>query len=259
MKIGVGVYWEKFNSHRAFYMDHYDCIEIQDFIMPDNLDSNRQRRVNQYGEALRNYQGLRTIHGPYIDLEPISFDPYIQEASCNRYKQCLEVAAELDCGIMVIHSSYDPIKSYGGYEEYFLEENIKFWKTLIKAFEEKKILAVIENVHDSNYKLIKSIVEQINSPYLGACLDTGHAHALVKTDVLDWLEGYRSYLKYIHINDNNGELDQHLPIGEGNINFKAFFERLKEIGYRGIVTNEISGGRTEQERNLEQLRRYLNN
>ena len=258
MKVGVGIFWEKFIKDQDFYIKTYDCLEIQDFVMPDNLDHHREQIIQQYQEHLQEYKGILTVHGPYIDLQPVSFDPLIRQASGKRYEQCLEAAVALKCKYMVVHSAYDPMKAYeDGYDEYFIAQNSSFWEENIGAFEACGVTVVLENIHDKSHQGIGRILEKINSPFLAACLDTGHAHALVKTDLLPWLEGYGHRLKYIHLHDNFGEKDQHLPVGDGNINFSAFFKELRERDYDSILMNEIFGGVEEQKRNLERLYTFL--
>ncbi|MEJ2306651.1 MAG: TIM barrel protein [candidate division WOR-3 bacterium] len=34
-------------------------------------------------------------------------------------------------------------------------------------------------------------------------------------------------LQYVHLHDNNGENDDHLPVGKGNIDFESFFDSIK--------------------------------
>ncbi|AKL93752.1 sugar phosphate isomerase/epimerase [Clostridium aceticum] len=257
MKIGTGIYLEKLNQHPDFYQETYNCLEIQDFVMPSNLDENRDRIIEQYNNVLKNYQGLLTLHGPYIDLHPTSFDPLVRSVCTQRYCQTLAAAKALNAKFMVVHSDYDPAAYYDNYEDYLLEESILFWKNLIKECESFQITAVIENVHNKNPQLIKNIVDTIDSPYLAACLDTGHAHALGKSQLATWVESYEQRLQYIHLHDNHGEKDQHLPLGEGNIDFEDFFTKLKETQYNGIIICEIFESIEVQQENLKQLKTFL--
>ncbi len=43
----------------------------------------------------------------------------------------------------------------------------------------------------------------------------------------------------LHLSDNNGMEDQHLPLGRGNIDFESLARGLKQIGFDGLVTIEI--------------------
>lgn len=253
MKIGTGIYLEKLNQNPHFYQEAYTCLEIQDFVMPSNLDENRNRIIDQYNTILKNYKGLLTIHGPYIDLHPSSFDPLVRDVCAQRYRQALTTATALNAKYMVVHSDYAPIVHYEGYEVYLLEQSILFWKDLIREFEASKVTVVIENVHNRNPHLIGNIIDAVDSPYLGACLDTGHAHALGKSHLTTWVKSYGQHLQYIHLHDNHGEQDQHLPLGEGNIDFEVFFASLKEAHYDSIMICEIFGEIESQQKNLKQL------
>lgn len=75
---------------------------------------------------------------------------------------------------------------------------------------------------------LKKAFEEIPTIYF--CLDVGHAK-------------FGKLLKHIHIHDNIGgdseKQDLHLPIGDGKINFKPIFEKLKETKYSGNITLEV--------------------
>ncbi|MFX0139204.1 MAG: sugar phosphate isomerase/epimerase family protein [Candidatus Hodarchaeota archaeon] len=54
------------------------------------------------------------------------------------------------------------------------------------------------------------------------------------------------------------EPDQHLPIGDGQINFKPIFEKLKEINYSGVVTLELYDADEESRRiSLQRVRELI--
>lgn len=240
-----------------FYQTNYCCLELQDFIMPDNLTVHREQLIEQYQLLLQNYPGIITIHGPYIDLHCISLDPLVSHVCLQRYEQALEVATALKAPYVVFHSHYEPRDDYSGYDHYFVEQNIHFWKKLIKKFEKAEIIAVIENIHDKNALMIKQILQEINSPYLGACLDTGHAFALGKSHLNSWIEQYGSFLRYVHLHDNNGLRDEHLPIGWGKIDLSTFLKKLQEVNYNSVVICEIFEDIHVQRENLQRLRKVL--
>lgn len=257
MKIGTGIYLEKVKENLDFYQESYNVLELQDFVMPDNLGKNYEKLIKEYKSLLKNYKGTLTLHGPYIDLHPTSFDPLIREVSIKRYRQTLMAANELNAKYIVIHSDYDIGKVYDGYEDYLFEESILSWKELIKEFEYMKVTAVMENVHNINPNLIKRIINEINSPYLKACLDIGHANVYSNVNLTQWLDDYKEELAYIHLHDNNGKKDQHLPIGRGNIDFKGFFNKIKQISQDLIIICEIFGDIDEQYENLVELTKLM--
>jgi sugar phosphate isomerase/epimerase len=78
-------------------------------------------------------------------------------------------------------------------------------------------------------------------PEMKLVLDTGHANIGDKAGhrVLDFIQRFGHRLGHLHVSDNNGRLDEHLPVGHGNIGFKAVASALKQVGYQGTLTLEI--------------------
>jgi sugar phosphate isomerase/epimerase len=48
------------------------------------------------------------------------------------------------------------------------------------------------------------------------------------------IEGARE----VHLHDNHGEADEHLPIGEGGFDFDRFFKLLSQFGLNPVYTIE---------------------
>ncbi len=46
------------------------------------------------------------------------------------------------------------------------------------------------------------------------------------------------YISEIHLHDNHGERDEHLPLGEGNIDLPAVFAQLKMRNLRPALVIE---------------------
>jgi sugar phosphate isomerase/epimerase len=78
-------------------------------------------------------------------------------------------------------------------------------------------------------------------PDMKLVIDTGHANIGDNSGhrLLDFIHHFGPRLGHLHVSDNNGRLDEHLPIGQGNIGFKAMARALKQIGYDGTLTLEI--------------------
>ena len=56
---------------------------------------------------------------------------------------------------------------------------------------------------------------------------------------LKFINCFRGRLGHVHISDNSGKRDDHLPVGEGNFDFKRFVSELKKSGYDNTITLEI--------------------
>jgi sugar phosphate isomerase/epimerase len=99
-------------------------------------------------------------------------------------------------------------------------------------------------------------------PALGLTLDIGHAHIASggMAGVLVLIARFESRLRHLHVSDNRGRHDDHLPIGDGRIDFAAVAEALHRVGYRGGITLEIfTDDRRDLLRSRERLAAILTN
>ncbi len=84
------------------------------------------------------------------------------------------------------------------------------------------------------------------------CMDTGHTNKAHNVgaddgsevpDVVESILMFGNDLKILHLNDNNGFTDQHLPPMvkmQGGVKWKEVFEALDEIGYDGYYNFELA-------------------
>ena len=79
-------------------------IEIQCFYHPDVLD-NPDYDLEEHLNLLDGFNGLRSMHGPFGDLCPGSFDPMVRQVTAHRIEQGLNIARELNVNHIVFHLS----------------------------------------------------------------------------------------------------------------------------------------------------------
>src|SRR5690606_23532619 len=68
--------------------------------------------------------------------------------------------------------------------------------------------------------------------------DVGHG-AVLGEDPAAAVRTLGPYLSNVHLEDIKGRMHKHLMFGEGDIDFKALFAALREIGYRGDLTPDL--------------------
>lgn len=90
--------------------------------------------------------------------------------------------------------------------------------------------------------------EEVGTDNLGVNLDTANLILYGKANPVDALDVFGKYVRNIHAKDgcypvNGKNLGRETKIGEGKVDFKALFKKLKELGYDSYVTieREISG------------------
>jgi len=84
------------------------------------------------------------------------------------------------------------------------------------------------------------LLEAVDHPSFGLTLDVGHVHCLQDGSIAEHIRRWPDRLWNIHIEDMQPGVHEHLPFGEGSIDFPAVFTALREIGYTGGVHVELS-------------------
>ena len=114
---------------------------------------------------------------------------------------------------------------------------------IIKKASELKVLLCLENMFPETHGPTEPFeFEKIFSKYpeLRFTLDIAHAHiGTNKNRSPEFIKRFSSKLFHIHISDNYGREDNHLPIGAGMIYFGRIFKELKMIGYNETITLEV--------------------
>ena len=74
------------------------------------------------------------------------------------------------------------------------------------------------------------------NPSMNYVLDV--AHAYLQGEIFQFIETFGSKIKHVHVSDNRGKADQHLPLGEGNINWSKVLDALEDVNYDGWLVIE---------------------
>jgi sugar phosphate isomerase/epimerase len=96
------------------------------------------------------------------------------------------------------------------------------------------------------------ILGAFETPGPGVCLDTGHA--FLSGDLTTVVEKLSGHLVMVHANDNTGQRDDHLPPGDGDIDWTGLLSKLAAQRFTGVVILEIEGS-DDNEHTLRLARR----
>lgn len=84
------------------------------------------------------------------------------------------------------------------------------------------------------------LLDAVNHPLFGLTLDVGHVHCLQDGTIADHVRRWPDRLWNIHIEDMRPDVHEHLPFGEGTIDFAPVFRALHDVGYSGGVHVELA-------------------
>lgn len=93
---------------------------------------------------------------------------------------------------------------------------------------------LVQNTEQAN-----RLLQEVGSDNLGVVLDVGHSQ-IVGEDPAAAVRALGPTLFHVHIDDTHGQRDDHLIPGQGIVDFGSFFAALKEVGYAGFLTAELS-------------------
>ncbi len=167
-------------------------------------------------------------------------------------KDMILVASQLNLELLNFHF-YGRLGRVGTTEESrnaFLRNFIDAMKELTEFAATKKVDLMLENVPPANGSVLESIdcFSQVMNAVPALKFHFDIAHAFIENrmkGVGDYMDAFGDRLAHVHIHDNHGKWDEHLPLGRGNIDFRKVIKLLKEINYDRTVTFEVFTSRND--------------
>lgn len=200
-------------------------FEVTDFMFYPVLDD-----ADTCARLVKRLDGapVRTLHGPFADLNFSGGDPDICAVTERRIVRCCECAAELGVHKMVLHSCFFPLMPPDDVLYPLWDENAaELLTTLADRFD---MTFCIENLLDITPAIIEGMMKAANGhPHIRACLDAGHAN-LSRTGQAEWNRELSPWLTHFHLSDNGGMYDDHIALGDGCVDWASFFASLDPRG-----------------------------
>ena len=191
------------------------------------LDRMPRRDIEAMAARIRD-AGLRpTAHGPFLDLSPGAMDPAVLDLTRNRLHHALELAAVCGAEHIVLHHGWEEWR-HGFNREEWRENSLATWRETARRARDLGVRVVLENVFEARPQDLEPMLSALAGDGVGFCFDIGHANVFGRADILEWLEVLSPHLQALHLHDNHGDQDDHLPIGYGTIDFQSFFKWLAD-------------------------------
>ena len=220
----------------------FEILELS-FFFWDEVDF--ERAVEWYKQSNR----VKSLHGYFIDVNPASADPSISDYSKKACEKSCQTANRIGAQNVVFHSSCYP-NLRGVYMDRWAKISGAFFSELADKY---NLNLFIENCADVDPGPIKKLLSEAKNPKVKACLDTGHA-LLTRTPMEKWFEELFEYIGYVHLSDNMGLFDDHMPLGEGTLNIKLIDDYCRKLPKDTPATLEV-GGIAEITRSIEYIKK----
>ena len=107
----------------------------------------------------------------------------------------------------------------------YMEEPIKsaldscYYEAQITGDTALALRSMAEKIEHPKFKELARNME--DQERFGVCLDVAHAF-ISGSPIEPWFTALKPYIKHVHLNDNDGREDLHLPVGSGSFDWEEF-------------------------------------
>ncbi len=230
-------------------------INPEVYLPAESLDQIVWEELAAHAEAIRVAGLATTIHSPFMDLNPGAMDASIRRATYHRIQQVMKAAELLHPKVIVVHPGFDDLH-YGDNRLEWLKNSIDFWREFVPQARELGTVLAVENIFEREPSTLKALLDEIDDPAFRHCFDVGHWNMFTTVSLEAWFSELGPYIAESHIHDNHGRSDEHLPVGEGNIDFDRFFALLTRYASAAVWTIEAHSTGNLQ-RALANIRKYI--
>ena len=198
-----------------------------------------------------------TVHLSYVDLNLASLIPTARRASVDRTLRGLEYAHQVEahCGVLHTGLHYVPHPQAAGLVAQAVEASLG-------ELQGSSVPIALENLVLTAHDYVRGpqqLHELTTRHGMKNCLDVGHAHVEGTREGREMISEYARVLGddvvHLHLHDNHGTGDEHLPTGEGTIDFAALAPFLG--GFGGTACLEILTGEEGVRASVAHIRRLL--
>jgi sugar phosphate isomerase/epimerase len=207
-------------------------IGIEVYFNNNALDEAQTKDVKELGKMLGELGIQCTVHAPFMDLSPGGYDRTVRTITKDKLKRSVEFANLLHALSVVCHPGYDRWR-YDGNQKLWLDASIDTWTEVIGEAD-KNLMVLLENIFEDEPSTLIELFRNFQGKNLNFCFDSGHFNLFSRTPINDWLAPLKGRIREMHLHDNHGKSDEHLPIGMGTFPFrelKAFVQQLDNIIY----------------------------
>ena len=159
--------------------------------------------------------------------------PSLRRAAKEEVSRAVEFLKEMDSKWICIHTQFTneglPLNEWIHIHREFIGDVHPICRS-------HDIGLLVENTPNFKYHSIDRILRPFPDVYLN--FDIAHAY-LSDGGISHFMKNLSKKIRHLHLSDNWGRDDQHLPLGAGKIDWKSDIREIHNTGYRGGITLEI--------------------
>jgi len=207
---------------------------------PEQILKKRRRILDTFSR----YNLVRIGHTQsFVNI--CDFSEPIRRASLQETIKALEVAHRLDIGFLTVHPGFLwPVMT----GKKALKKTCESLRKLLNVADDFNLILGLENLpprffpprgYFSRTEEFDVVFSQIASQRLKLVFDVAHASFPQSDPPLNFIDKFNEKLAHVHLSDNLGQRDDHLPLGAGRVDYKTPIKELRRRNYSGTITLEF--------------------
>lgn len=185
--------------------------------------------------------GFYQTHAPFRCSFP---EPEKTEQRFWDIVKSMEHSALLGAEMTVVHPLKHKVSDEENTREFWMEQNLSFYKRLIPYAESTGVKIAIENIHGyltADAESLLELLDLLDNEVFTICFDVGHAR-IAGQDPAEMIRKLGNRIGCTHVHDNDGVNDLHtLPFAYGGvIDWESVMKAFAEAGYTGNLNYEAA-------------------
>lgn len=194
-------------------------------------------RIEDCAEQLAEKNLSTTLHAPFSGFNPGSSKKRLQNTARGMCQQSLQLAEIINARKVVFHPGI-PYQATEKAQQKWLQNALDFWPDYIEQAAHIGTQICMENIYEPTSDVYRQLFAELGSSHFAHCFDIGHWNIFTDEKLEDWFSTLGPYVTHLHLHDNLGQHDQHLPIGAGNIDFSSLMQQLETLPTTPSMTLE---------------------
>jgi sugar phosphate isomerase/epimerase len=213
-----------------------------------------EKKRNEIRSLIQKFKQKPIGHTAYwIDL--CSDYEYVRHAWILEAMREIKTAKKIGIDLINFHANLNGM-FYGEKRKTLLNNMIRSLREIVRYAHKYKMQVMLENVPFSHgihsIDEFKYIIDNVSSLFVH--LDIPHAFTSGgMKSVIDYIHTFNNKIVHVHWHDNNGNRDEHLPIGAGLIDHQKALKALKNINYDSTITLELFTNSTDVKSSADKL------
>lgn len=256
MKIGLSTLF-CFEQPFTTMLKYLETIDVENIeLIDDGQHAFNESRIKTLKETVKKRGFETSVHAPFMDVNIASFSKSARASAMLRLKQSIQYSSELGSRYWVFHpglqtdvGQFSPALDW--------KTNLESVREIIDFAEKFGITATIENgLHPLPFLLKTAddflrFYEDFGETSIGLTLDIGHAN--VNNQIDCFFEKLPEKIVHAHLHDNHGKFDEHLGLGDGNVDWQKTVRTFKRISFKGTLVIESTKNVEESIQRLKEL------